>query len=148
MEYFIAWTMIGALVGYAIASHRGWSGTAGALSGALLGILSPLLLVVSGPPTKVCPQCAEQVKAAAKLCRFCGSKFDADPVAPPEKAAVPNDPPKRAAMSKWQFECADRQSGAESVETVVALNEVEALKIAAERGKSVVRIVSVTKLAR
>lgn len=26
--------------------------------------------------TKVCPECAEEVKAAAKVCRFCGSRFD------------------------------------------------------------------------
>jgi Uncharacterised protein family UPF0547 len=25
---------------------------------------------------KTCPQCAEQVKVAAKVCRFCGYRFD------------------------------------------------------------------------
>lgn len=28
------------------------------------------------PDTKTCPECAETVKAAAKLCRFCGHRFD------------------------------------------------------------------------
>ena len=27
-------------------------------------------------PTKRCPECAETVKAAAKLCRFCGYRFE------------------------------------------------------------------------
>jgi hypothetical protein len=29
------------------------------------------------PPLKTCPQCAEKVKAAAKLCHFCQYRFDA-----------------------------------------------------------------------
>ena len=33
------------------------------------------------PETKTCPMCAENVKAAAVLCRFCGHRFDQ---APPE----------------------------------------------------------------
>jgi hypothetical protein len=29
------------------------------------------------PDTKTCPACAETVKAAAKVCRYCGNKFEA-----------------------------------------------------------------------
>ena len=33
--------------------------------------------------TKVCPDCAEEVLAAARKCRFCGYRFDAPPPPPP-----------------------------------------------------------------
>ena len=37
--------------------------------------LPPLL--VENAPEKTCPQCAENVKVAAKVCRFCGHMFEA-----------------------------------------------------------------------
>jgi hypothetical protein len=37
------------------------------------------------PATKVCPRCAEDVKAAALVCRFCGHAFDA---ASPDKTTL------------------------------------------------------------
>ena len=40
-------------------------------------------------PEKVCPKCAERVKAAAAVCRFCGHTFEATPIAtsfPPSPA--------------------------------------------------------------
>jgi len=34
-----------------------------------------------GPAMKVCPDCAERVKQAAAVCRFCGHGFDGRPAA-------------------------------------------------------------------
>ena len=77
--YSLTWLLFGALIGYAAASKRGWSPVGGIIGGALLGILSPLLFFVSGvtrsDQSKQCPQCAENVKMMAKVCRFCGHNF-------------------------------------------------------------------------
>lgn len=35
--------------------------------------------------TKTCPECAEEVKSAAKVCRYCGHRFDAQPASAPAK---------------------------------------------------------------
>lgn len=75
----IGCAVFGALIGYVAAEKRGWSPVAGVLGGALLGILSPLMFFASGVSkndrSKVCPQCAERVKAEAKVCRFCQHQF-------------------------------------------------------------------------
>ena len=34
--------------------------------------------------TKLCPDCAEEVKAAARVCRFCGFRFEGEPDDPVE----------------------------------------------------------------
>lgn len=72
------------LVGVTAAMIRGWSPVVGFIAGAVLGPLALLLFFVSGvvkrpappQPMKVCGQCAEQVQPAAKVCRYCGAKFD------------------------------------------------------------------------
>jgi len=38
---------------------------------------------------KTCPQCAESVKAAAKVCRFCGYKFAPEEFPPPSEETPP-----------------------------------------------------------
>ena len=40
--------------------------------------------------TKICPDCAEEVKAAARICRFCRHDFD-----PPEPESLWDDVPSR-----------------------------------------------------
>lgn len=51
-----------------------------------------LTLVAVAEGTKTCPECAEEVKAAANVCRFCGHRFDATakptaPTAPDSEAS-------------------------------------------------------------
>lgn len=82
----VIWLGLWGCVGFAAANARGWNQAVGFIAGAILGPLSVLLFAVSGvvraseskerEPMKVCSQCAEHVQPAAKVCRFCGHKFD------------------------------------------------------------------------
>jgi hypothetical protein len=42
--------------------------------------------VVPGMKTKTCPACAEDVKEAARICRFCQHDFEAAGLSPPATA--------------------------------------------------------------
>lgn len=78
----VVFILLFGLIGSMAASVRVWHPAMGFLAGALLGPFSLLLFFVSGvtkrdtKPMKVCGQCAEQVQPAAKVCRYCGHKFD------------------------------------------------------------------------
>jgi hypothetical protein len=41
--------------------------------------------------TKTCPDCAEEVLEAARKCRFCGYRFDAEEPASPAPTALPDE---------------------------------------------------------
>jgi hypothetical protein len=78
----VIWLVLWGFVGFCAAKARGWNAAIGFVAGAMLGPLALLLYAVSSvtrkpaaEPTKVCGQCAEHVKAEAKVCRYCGAAF-------------------------------------------------------------------------
>ena len=42
---------------------------------------------------KVCPDCAEKVRSAARKCRYCGYRFDRELQQPDSVASAPDVPP-------------------------------------------------------
>jgi hypothetical protein len=74
-----------ALAAAYVAARRGHNVFRWAMLGALLGPIA-LVLVVLIPSakvaTKTCPDCAEDVKAEAVKCRFCGYRFDQPEIVP------------------------------------------------------------------
>ena len=85
---FIAWALIGALIGAAAAQKKGFSMVSGVIGGLLLGPLAFLLFFVSGvsasDQNKKCPHCAEWVKAEATMCKHCHQ-----PLTRPGRPAAP-----------------------------------------------------------
>jgi hypothetical protein len=132
MEFgiFIAWLFLSVVLGIA-ASGRGRNGIGWGILAMLISPLfaflllialprlTPIAVQVSQPDTsfqpagiKTCPRCAETVKAAALVCRFCGHEFEASPAGPSTQTALiyrgvryeimPNDKVKALDLD-WQI---------------------------------------------
>jgi len=68
--FFLFWLILGALIGVTAAQRKGFSIVGGVIGGLMLGILSPLMFLVS-PSRQKCPHCAEWIKEEAKICPHC-----------------------------------------------------------------------------
>lgn len=118
----LAIMLIGAILNGLLASSRGRSAVAWSLLGAFFPLISLLILVIlpnlSATQTsdaklaeaehklrlaeiraeqtadrgKVCPMCAETVKSAAKVCRFCGHHFPDEALQEAPTKEEPTDP--------------------------------------------------------
>jgi len=100
MEFLVIWIICGVVTGI-IASSKGRNGLGWFLLGSLLGIFGLILIAclpslsvepvtvrymdVDPKATKVCPDCAETILAAAKVCKHCGVRFN-EPTEPRIKA--------------------------------------------------------------
>jgi Uncharacterised protein family UPF0547 len=97
----VFWAAIGGLIGYAIGNGKG-RGSEGFWLGFLLGVIGWIIVAVMSPseevaaertaaitaavqaaavssspgPCRECPWCAETIKAAARVCRYCGRAVD------------------------------------------------------------------------
>ncbi|MGB3831221.1 MAG: hypothetical protein WA975_05075 [Mesorhizobium sp.] len=94
MEFLVLWIICGIITGV-IASNKGRSGFGWFLIGSLLGIFGVILIAClpslkpqpvqiapgsseTAPLTrrlKVCPDCAEEVQADARICKHCRHEF-------------------------------------------------------------------------
>lgn len=82
----LAWVILGPLVGHAIGKPKGHAGT-GVVLGLLFSVLGWVIVALMSPapgygttgppvPTRPCPHCAEDIKPAAVVCRFCGREVE------------------------------------------------------------------------
>lgn len=90
MELIALWLVMGGVVAV-IANSKGFDTFGWFIYGALIWPIALAHVIVkparaqrtpsplspidgSNPPTKICPECAETIKAAAVVCRFCGNR--------------------------------------------------------------------------
>jgi hypothetical protein len=124
MELFLLWVICTGATSV-VAAYKGRSGFGWLILGALFGIFALLVVAIlpnlnveraeaaaaaaaaiAAPtgPLKVCPMCAETVKAAALKCRFCGHDF------PRQDEPMPANAPLVVALEASRLEkkpCAD-----------------------------------------
>jgi hypothetical protein len=82
MTFFIFWILLSILIGVFASSKKrngvGWF----FISFLISPLIAFIILLVIGPSPstlKKCPKCAEEVKAEAVVCRFCGYEFPQPP---------------------------------------------------------------------
>jgi hypothetical protein len=93
MEFLAIWVIV-AIAAAIIASNKkrsaaGWFILCLLMAPAIIILLAlptldeskgaQLVQLVDPDPVKVCPQCAETVKAAARICRYCRHEFPPEP---------------------------------------------------------------------
>ena len=104
MGFFIFWIFLSILVG-AFASSKKRSGFGWFF---LSLIISPLIgfiiVAIAGLPRgelKKCPNCAEQVKSEAKVCRFCGYDFPIPVLIEPVDGLISDQSVQLTSKKRW-----------------------------------------------
>lgn len=114
MGFFLVWVVL-CIIPAAIASSKGrngfgWFGLSIVISPLLAGIIVACLprqtkeieqRAVSSGDMKKCPQCAELVKAEAKICRFCRFEFPAIDLT--NLPVATSNPPERCPKCSYPY---------------------------------------------
>jgi len=74
LAWFGLWILIGGLVGHAIGKGKGRP-AAGAVWGALLGVIGWLVIAAGPDMSPKCPECQGTVVAGANRCKNCGEEL-------------------------------------------------------------------------
>jgi hypothetical protein len=73
---YLVWPLFGALIGISASRRKGFSTAGGIIGGLLLGLLSPLMFLVSAERRK-CPGCDEWISRKASICPKCRTTIGA-----------------------------------------------------------------------